>query len=353
MSFRNGGWVVLLALCVFVAAGVWQTIQVLDARGEPRAGDGEHVETYGFDLSTLLVPRSLLAATSLPRDGIERLDFPPLMDVDVWSASWSDGRHRKYLVPSDRVVGVSVNGHTRAYPLRVLVWREVVNDTLGGVPIAVTYAPLADAAMVLDRRSLAATGARAPILLGFSGLVYNGCPLVYGVGDGSLYSPLGLCSVAGPAAEAGVVPEPLPAGVVTWGDWIAEHPATRVVEPTLESNDRYRTDPYHNYYGNDLLEDHPVEPRLPEGARNKARVLALLGAPTTRVVYFEELARRAGDSGICTIGVGGARAKIAHRENPHAAWVVTSDTADVVGVSCFAWAWYALHPASMRDLLPG
>ena len=43
----------------------------------------------------------------------------------------------KYLVPSDKVIGVVLNGVVCAYPLRVLVWHEVVNDTVAGVPVAI------------------------------------------------------------------------------------------------------------------------------------------------------------------------------------------------------------------------
>lgn len=366
MSFKQGGWLVLLAVVVFVAGGIWQTRQVLRARGEPRMGDGEHVESYGFDLSTLAVPRHLVAATSLPRDGLERLDFPPLMDVDVWLTSWSSGRHRKYLVPSDRVVGVVHDGIARAYPLRVLTWHEVVNDTLAGVPIAVTYAPLADGAVVVDRRSLAgvsprngagavdgapeeaATGARAP-LLGFSGLVYNGCPLVYGIGEGSLYSPLALRAVAGEAVDAGRDPRPLPAAVVHWSEWITAHPGTRVVEPTLEWNDRYRTDPYHNYVGNDLLEDYPVEPLLPEGERNKARVLALVTDAGIDVVPLAEILAGVGSGDTWTTSVRGRRVTLAYAPDPETAWIAAYDGASPVAVSCYRWAWHALHADAVGE----
>jgi hypothetical protein len=47
---------------------------------------------------------------------------------------------------------VTVNGQTRGYPLTVLIWHEIVNDELGGVPIAVTYCPLCNTAIVFDRR---------------------------------------------------------------------------------------------------------------------------------------------------------------------------------------------------------
>ena len=40
---------------------------------------------------------------------------------------------------NDLVIGVSIAGESRAYPIRVLRFREMVNDELGGVPILVTW----------------------------------------------------------------------------------------------------------------------------------------------------------------------------------------------------------------------
>ena len=50
------------------------------------------------------------------------------------------------------VIVVTVNGETRAYPLQILTWHEITNDTLGGVPVAVTFCPLCNSALAYDRR---------------------------------------------------------------------------------------------------------------------------------------------------------------------------------------------------------
>ena len=50
------------------------------------------------------------------------------------------------------VISLSIDGTARAWPLRYLIWHEIANDTLAGVPIAVTYCPLCNAAIVFDRR---------------------------------------------------------------------------------------------------------------------------------------------------------------------------------------------------------
>ncbi len=50
------------------------------------------------------------------------------------------------------VIGVTIGGAARAYPLQVMTWHEIVNDVVGGVPIAVTYCPLSNSIIVFDRR---------------------------------------------------------------------------------------------------------------------------------------------------------------------------------------------------------
>ncbi|MSP68263.1 MAG: DUF3179 domain-containing protein [Alphaproteobacteria bacterium] len=77
-----------------------------------------------------------------PKDGIPAIDSPifrPVVEVDD-------------VAEMEPVIAVTVNGEQRAYPLQVLIWHEIVNDVVGGVPVAVTYGPLCNAAVVYDRR---------------------------------------------------------------------------------------------------------------------------------------------------------------------------------------------------------
>jgi Protein of unknown function (DUF3179) len=68
-----------------------------------------------------------------------------------------------------------VSGKTaHAYPLSILVWHEVVNDSVGGQPVVVTYCPLCGTGMVFDRRA----GART-LTFGVSGLLYQSDVLLY------------------------------------------------------------------------------------------------------------------------------------------------------------------------------
>lgn len=82
------------------------------------------------DLDDPLTPgRTLEIVTLLPRDGIQAILNPRFItpaEADRYTAD-------------EPVLGVSINGDDRAYSIPFLSGREVVNDTVGGVPIAVTW----------------------------------------------------------------------------------------------------------------------------------------------------------------------------------------------------------------------
>ena len=77
-----------------------------------------------------------------PKDGIPSIDNPKFVKLSM----------ALDIAPTEPVIGLEVNGVARAYPLRVLTWYEIVNDVIGGTPVAATFCPLCNAAIVFDRR---------------------------------------------------------------------------------------------------------------------------------------------------------------------------------------------------------
>ncbi len=77
-----------------------------------------------------------------PKDGIPSIDDPKFISVP----------EVKGLGDTVPVISFQLNGDARAYPLGVLMRHEIVNDNVGGVPVAVTYCPLCNAAIVFDAR---------------------------------------------------------------------------------------------------------------------------------------------------------------------------------------------------------
>lgn len=95
------------------------------------------------DFTKHSVPLNEIVSGGPPKDGI-----PPIDDPEFESLTEAADR----IAPNEPVIGLVVNGQAKAYPLSVLMWHEIVNDVVGGVPVSVTYCPLCNSAIVFDRR---------------------------------------------------------------------------------------------------------------------------------------------------------------------------------------------------------
>ena len=83
----------------------------------------------GFNTDNALVPQQEILSGGPPKDGIPAILKP----------KWVEFNKAAYLEDADSVIGVKIGNEARAYPIKVLNWHEVVNDTVDGVPIVVTF----------------------------------------------------------------------------------------------------------------------------------------------------------------------------------------------------------------------
>ncbi|MFH0793597.1 MAG: DUF3179 domain-containing (seleno)protein [bacterium] len=345
LTFASGGWVILLALGLVIAAASWRILDMVRSRDSHAIGDGETIESYQFQLTPCLVSRETLAPTHLAKDGLAALVNPHTITASQSNEEAKDRRTR-FLVSSDRVVGVAMNGQARAYPILMLNWHEVVNDTVGGVPIAVTYDPLCDSVVVFDRRVGGET-----LEFGVSGLVSNSNFLMFdrrseAKGE-SLWSQLERRAVAGDAAAAGLKLEILPCCFMSWEDWQRFHPDTTVLTPDPVRKQRYLQRPYAPYIGNDELR-FPVNRAAPLTERTpfrKTEMLALKVDDRFHVYSFPEISERAGERGWFEETIQTRKFRIHYRRRPETAWVEAGDGGQPVPtVYSFWFAWYATHP---------
>jgi len=289
------------------------------------------------------VPVGDIIASGLARDELPALDDPPSMPV-AGVAEFNATHRGKYLVSDDRVIGVTIDGESRAYPVRVLNWHEVVNDTLAGVPIAVTYHPLCDSVVVFDRR----VGERT-LRFGVSGLLLDSNLLMFdrsetGGGDESLWSQLRARAIAGPAAAAGLSLRVLAASVADWQDWVAARPETTVLEPDEARFKRYQLNPYGNYFLTGRPR-YPVDPLAPEGTLDwMSRLLVVEDGTRQRVLALQdlgaaELAAAAAELGVRVRATGAGPSLL-----------VEADPGSRTVYSLW-FAWYASHPDSAEAAL--
>ncbi|MCZ2401397.1 MAG: DUF3179 domain-containing protein [Phycisphaerae bacterium] len=341
LDFRSGGWVLLLAACLALAILAWQLIWfVLPVSGSRAVGDGRDVDSYGFHLDDCLVPRERLVAAGFPKDGLRALlDPPPISTQEMDEQRLGRG---SFLTPADRVIGVEIAGQARAYPLRIMIWHEVANDTLGGLPILVTCNPLCDAAFVFDRRVEGET-----LEFGVSGLLYNSNLLMFdrrgSPGDESLWSQMQARAVAGPAARRGAELRLLPCALTTWKEWRSAHPQTDVLRPDPARKQVYKREAYSTYAASPRLQ-FPVAPlpSVPE-TQLKAPCIGLRvagGAWRVFSIAAPSGERPAGPQTVSLV-LDGRTVTLRHQRHPPVAWLAThEDDVEVAYGSLFAW--YAL-----------
>ena len=191
-----------------------------------------------------------------PKDGIPSIDNPKFVPVSEMTE----------LAETEPVIGLAIGGAARAYPLRILTWHEIVNDTLGGVPVAVTYCPLCNAAIVFDRR----VEGKA-VEFGTTGKLRNSDLVMYDRDTESWWQQFQGEAIVG--ARTGMRLKILPARLESWARFKARHPEGEVQVPNAAGARDYGANPYVGYDGSRL----PFLYRgaYPEGIAPMARVVAI------------------------------------------------------------------------------
>ncbi len=195
---------------------------------------------YNKDLKALDTGQARISLDDLlaggpPKDGIPALDHPTF-----------DAPSQTPFADDERVLGVFINGQAKAYPYSILNWHEIVNDSIGGVPVSVTYCPLCETGIVFERR----VGGKETTF-GVSGKLFQSCLVMYDRLTDSLWSqPWGL-GVVGPHVNESL--KRYPAVRTTLGLWKKVHPATTVLSANTGSGRDYFRYPYGSYYTSDAL----------------------------------------------------------------------------------------------------
>ncbi len=185
-----------------------------------------------------------------PKDGIPAIDDPKFVSV-AESDRWLHDR--------EPVIVVRVREHVRAYPLQILMYHEIVNDSIAGVPLSITFCPLCNASIVFDRRVNGET-----LDFGTTGRLRKSDLVMYDRQTESWWQQFTGTGIVG--VNAGVELTRHPASIVAYRDFKTAHPEARVLSRDTGFSRPYGRNPYRGY---DRIEDRPflfrdpVDPRLP------------------------------------------------------------------------------------------
>ena len=181
----------------------------------------------GFDITDALVPVKEIRRGGPGKDGIPA----------ILSPQFGRAADAGFMRGEDRVLGISIGGVHKAFPVKILNWHEVVNDWTQSQRFVMTYCPLCGSGIAFAVEDEA---------FGVSGLLYNSDVLLYDFATESLWSQIMMQAVAGP--QKGTRLQQLPVLHTTWEQWRMLHPDTLVL--TRDTGYRgydYRTNPYRQY----------------------------------------------------------------------------------------------------------
>lgn len=229
-------------------------------------------EGWRTDFSKQSVDLTEIISGGPPKDGIPAIDDPRF----VPAAEADD------LQPREPVIQLTVGGETRAYPLSILMFHEIVNDTVAGVPVAVTFCPLCNAAIVFER-SLGGT----VLDFGTTGKLRHSDLVMYDRQTESWWQQFTGTAIAG--AMTGKTLDVIPSSLVSWQAFARRHPDAKVLAPPADASRPYGQNPYVSY-------DSAATPflyrgEMPEGIEPMARVVVVRETGTNKPVSIVSLAK--------------------------------------------------------------
>jgi anti-sigma factor (TIGR02949 family) len=183
------------------------------------------------DFSRHTVPLEEIVPGGPPKDGIPAIDDPQFVSVDE-ADRWLSGR--------EPVIVVRHVHETRVYPYQILIFHEIVNDIVGGRPLAVTYCPLCNTALVFDRRHDGRV-----LDFGTTGRLRHSDMVMYDRQTESWWQQATGEAILGELAGDRL--EPFPAQTMSWNDVRRAYPDGRVLSRETGHDRPYGRNPYEGY----------------------------------------------------------------------------------------------------------
>jgi len=286
------------------------------------AADGE--QKNGFILDHGLIPAEQIFEGGPAKDGIPAIDNP----VFIYATD------ADFLRDTDRILGIEIEGIAKAYPVSILNWHEIVNDSTGENNYTITYCPLCGTGMAFNS---IVNGEH--LSFGVSGLLYNSDVLLYDRESESLWSQLLAKAVTG--KHTGTKLGSLPLMHTTWQDWKRRHPDTLVLSRNTGYTREYDRDPYDGYQ-NSSSTYFPVVNKAPARYHPKERVLGLTVGNSHKAYAFIELNKHKNSRFADTFN--GKTFTVHWNKEEQSGYFTDSNDEIVPTVQSYWFAWYAFHP---------
>lgn len=232
--------------------------------GSPSAAPEEELRVstsaWSTDFGRHTVPLDEIISGGPGKDGIPAIDEPKFRPLDV--SDW--------LIDREPVIAFGIGDDWRAYPIQILVWHEIVNDTVDGIPVAITFCPLCHTSIVFDRRLDGRT-----LDFGTTGNLRHSDLVMYDRQTETWWQQATGQAIVGELAGSQL--EFLPSQLISWEQFRSEHPEGQVLSRETGHPRDYDRNPYPGYDRVDsdpfLLEDRTlIDGRLSP----KVRILGIV-----------------------------------------------------------------------------
>ncbi|WNJ18120.1 DUF3179 domain-containing protein [Pontibacter sp. G13] len=207
-----------------------------------------------------LIPLDEIVDGGVGKDGIEALNLPPIDPLVLGS----------YQADEEHVLGIELNGQARAYPVKMLDWHEIINDTLAGEPISIIYCPLTGTGTAWSRVIDGKVST-----FGISGLLHQSNVIPYDRETDSNWSQMRGECVQG--SQVRQMPDMYPLVMTSWGEWKRMYPETSIISANTGYDNEYNFYPYFDYRENHLKLPFPINHDDPRVDR-KVRVFGVVAA---------------------------------------------------------------------------
>ncbi|MBI2324838.1 MAG: DUF3179 domain-containing protein [Chloroflexi bacterium] len=308
----------LLASGATLAAACAPGVDLPPARGAPSSS--------GAAADELEEISQLIQSGGPPPDGIPPVEKPIYLTIAEASKQWKD----------DAVVDTfTIDGQARAYPRFITVWHEIVNESVGGKPISITYCPLTGSTLIFS--GLLANGDTTTF--GTSGQLYNSNLVMYDRATKSMWPQLLGVAVRGDLKGQRLT-ELGGAVTTTFGRWKAKFPNGVVLSKDTGHARAYGTWPYGDY---DTARGvmFPVRHTDDRFHQKKVVVGVRINGAALAIPKSEFIAGRRDTS----VEVGGRALVVRHDAELDAVRVLDRITGEPVGAYDVMWfAWYAFSP---------
>jgi len=245
------------------------TPQIASAEGqEYECGDPFDGESPSFDIRHWektdfckhSVEYSEIFSGGPPPDGIPPIDNPTFETIES-ADDW--------LRDVEPVVLLAIEDDARAYPLQIMTWHEIVNDTVNDVPVVVTFCPLCNTALVFERFEHEGE----LLTFGTSGNLRHSDLVMYDRQTQSWWQQFSGEGIVGFFTETKLTP--VPAAIVSWADFKAKYPEGQILSIDTGISRPYGQNPYVGY---DNIDSYPFlfSGSIPDELRPMDRVVGVI-----------------------------------------------------------------------------